>query len=47
MKAMTIEIKDVPIPPVNKDDVKVKLEATGICGTDVSAIRVVHIIVPR
>ncbi|KAF9019238.1 GroES-like protein [Hymenopellis radicata] len=39
MKAMTIEIKDVPIPPVNKDDVKVKLEATGICGTDMHIYR--------
>ena len=34
---MTVEIRDVPIPPVGDDDVLVKVEATGICGSDVRA----------
>lgn len=34
---MTVEIRDMPIPPVGDDDVLVKVEATGICGSDVRA----------
>jgi len=37
LKALTVEIRDVPIPPVSDGDVLVKVEATGICGSDVRA----------
>lgn len=37
LKALTVEIRDVPVPPVGDDDVLVKIEATGICGSDVRA----------
>lgn len=35
LKALDVEIRDIPIPPVGDDDVLVKVEATGICGSDV------------
>lgn len=34
---MTVEIRDMPVPLVGDDDVLVKVEATGICGSDVRA----------
>ena len=37
LKPSTVEIRDMPIPHVNDDDVLVKVEVTGICGSDVSA----------
>jgi len=37
LRAMTVEIRDEPVPPVSDDDVLVKVEATGICGSDVRA----------
>lgn len=37
LKPLTVEIRDAPVPPVGNDDVLVKIEATGICGSDVSA----------
>lgn len=36
LKAMTVEIREKPMPLVRDDDVLVKVEATGICGSDVS-----------
>ena len=37
LRAMTVEIRDMPVSPVGDDDVLVKVEATGICGSDVRA----------
>ena len=37
LRSLTVEIRDMPIPSVGDDDVLVEIEATGICGTDVSA----------
>jgi threonine dehydrogenase-like Zn-dependent dehydrogenase len=37
LKPLTVEIRDVPIPSLGDDDVLVKIEATGICGSDVRA----------
>ena len=37
LRALAVEIRDMPIPPVGDDDVLVKVEATGICGSDVRA----------
>lgn len=34
---MTVEIRDMPIPLADADDVLVRVEATGICGSDVRA----------
>lgn len=34
LKAMTIEIRDLPMPTVHDDNVLVRVEATGICGSD-------------
>lgn len=31
----TIEVKEYPIPPVGDDDILVKVEGAGVCGTDV------------
>ena len=39
MKPMTVEVKEVPIPFLSKDDVKVRVESTGLCGTDVRSPR--------
>jgi 2-desacetyl-2-hydroxyethyl bacteriochlorophyllide A dehydrogenase len=45
MKAVVIEkpgealIKTVPVPPVGDYDVKIKVKASGICGTDVHVFR--------
>ena len=36
LRSLTIEIRDMPVPSVGDDDVLVKIEATGICGSDVS-----------
>ena len=43
LRALTVEIRDVPIPPVGDDDVLVKVEATGICGSDVRARPSTHL----
>ncbi|KAK0498377.1 hypothetical protein EDD18DRAFT_1351062 [Armillaria luteobubalina] len=34
LKADTVEIRDAPIAEVGKDDVLIRVEATGICGSD-------------
>ncbi|TRM64280.1 GroES-like protein [Schizophyllum amplum] len=34
MKAMTVEIQDIAMPQVGADDVLVKVESTGLCGSD-------------
>ncbi|KAK0448749.1 L-threonine 3-dehydrogenase [Armillaria borealis] len=31
-----IEFKDIPVPSVGRDDVLVRVEASGICGTDIT-----------
>ena len=38
LRALTVEIRDMPIAPVGDDDVLVKVEATGICGSDVRSM---------
>lgn len=35
LKANTVEIRDAPTAEVGKDDVLIRVEATGICGSDV------------
>ena len=39
--AKKIEIFELPVPEIGDDEVLVKVEQTGICGTD-SAIRILH-----
>lgn len=34
-KALTVEIQDIGLAPVGREDVMVKVESTGICGSDV------------
>lgn len=38
LKEKTVEIRDVPMPTVGPDDVLVKVESTGICGSDVRVL---------
>ncbi|KAJ4472129.1 GroES-like protein [Lentinula aciculospora] len=33
--ALSVEVKEVPLPNVGREDVMVKIESTGICGSDV------------
>lgn len=35
LKAMTVEIQDLPVSEVGPEEVKVKVESTGLCGSDV------------
>jgi D-arabinitol dehydrogenase (NADP+) len=30
----SFEVADLPIPPVGPDDVRIKINRTGVCGTD-------------
>lgn len=34
-KPLTVEIQDVTLPSVGREDVMIKVESTGICGSDV------------
>jgi len=38
MKAMAVEIREISMPSVGLDDVLVKVECTGICGSDVGIL---------
>lgn len=38
LKEKTVEIRDIPMPTVGAQDVLVKVESTGICGSDVRTL---------
>lgn len=41
-KALTVEIQDIGLASIGREDVMVKVESTGICGSDVRAFVPIH-----